>query len=382
MQKQKGNKIILVAETSILIFIWLIIFTGPMLFQDRTDVFDWEDIYRNFHRFVPYLILLLFNHFVLVPYLFFKNRMIWYFLSSAITIILFVFILNALQENRRREQPRPPVEEYLNSKPPPRNERDRIEQERVSPEKINQPRAKRPKKPGQLPPYFNLILIPILIVGFDTGLRTIFKWTTLEKEREVLEKEKLQTELAFLKNQVSPHFFMNTLNNIHALIDIDSEDAKASIIKLSKLMRYLLYDSEKGKTTLAKEIEFIKSYVDLMKLRFTDNVKIVLSFPESIPDIRIQPMLFTSLVENAFKHGVSYQKESFIEIIMNANQEHIFFRIKNSKQETEDVLSEQGGIGLENLQKRLDILYGKKYILDIEEGENTFGINIKLPLND
>ena len=205
--------------------------------------------------------------------------------------------------------------------------------------------------------------------------------TEAARRKKELEKEKLKTELAFLKNQVSPHFFMNTLNNIHALIDINSEDAKESLIKLSKLMRYLLYDSETGKTTLAKEIEFIKSYVDLMKLRFTEKVSVKLSFPEKIPNIEIPPMLFTSLLENAFKHGVSYQKESFIEIIMNANNEFLFFRIINSKQKSGNGIVEKGGIGLENLQKRLELIYGKDYSFVQTESENDFEINIKLPIN-
>ena len=123
---------------------------------------------------------------------------------------------------------------------------------------------------------------------------------------------------------------MNTLNNIHALIDISTEDAKESVIKLSKLMRYLLYDSEQGNTKLSREIEFIKSYVDLMKLRYSSKVSIKLSFPEFIPSIDIPPMLFTSIVENAFKHGISYQHESYIEIVLNVDEKYVYFRIKNS----------------------------------------------------
>ena len=229
---------------------------------------------------------------------------------------------------------------------------------------------------------FENFLSSVLVVGFNSAIKLTIKWQDEEQKNKELEKEKLQTELAFLKNQVSPHFFMNTLNNIHALIDINSEDAKNSIIKLSKLMRYLLYDSEEGKTTLAKEIEFIKSYVDLMKLRFTSKVKIQLSFPDNIPEIEIPPMLFTSLVENAFKHGVSYQSESFIEIIMNANKEFLFFRIRNSKQKGGNGIMELGGIGLENLKKRLNLIYGKKFSIVQNENDEAFEINIKLPLNE
>ncbi len=141
------------------------------------------------------------------------------------------------------------------------------------------------------------------------------RWSKLEQEKTLLEKENVQNQLAFLRNQVSPHFFMNTLNNIHALIDVDTEEAKEAIIKLSKLMRHLLYDSQAELVPLAKEMEFIQSYINLMKLRFSEKVKINLSIPDQLPDKSIPPFLFTSFVENAFKHGISYQNSSFIDIV-------------------------------------------------------------------
>lgn len=221
-----------------------------------------------------------------------------------------------------------------------------------------------------------------LVVGFNLAVKLVVKRENDQQRMYKLEKQKLKSELAFLKNQISPHFFMNTLNNIHALIDINSENAKASLLKLSKLMRYLLYDSEEGKTTLAKEIVFIKSYVDLMKLRFTDKVKIQLTFPSEIPDITIPPLLFTSLVENSFKHGISYRSESFIELIMNVNETTLYFSIKNSKKQSESSLDDYGGIGLENLCKRLELLYTDNFVLKKKEDENTYEINIELPLNE
>lgn len=173
---------------------------------------------------------------------------------------------------------------------------------------------------------------------------------------------------------------MNTLNNIHALIDINSEDAKESIVKLSRLMRYLLYDSEKGKTTLEKEVEFIKSYVELMKLRVVSNVDIQLSFPEKIPDVQIPPLLFISLVENAFKHGISYQAKSFIGIYLQLRENQLYFRIKNSVHQN-SLSHEEGGLGLKNLQKRLELIYGRNFSLETTQNENSFETNITLPLH-
>jgi LytS/YehU family sensor histidine kinase len=228
---------------------------------------------------------------------------------------------------------------------------------------------------------FEDFITSVLVIGFNAAIKLTVKWQDEERKNIDLEQQKLQTELAFLKNQVSPHFFMNTLNNIHALIDINSEDAKKALIKLSKLMRYLLYESEERKITLAKEIEFIKSYVDLMKLRITPKVSLKLSFPENIPSIEMPPMLFTSLVENAFKHGISYQKESFIEIIMKSDKEFLYFRILNSIHKDNNGINEPGGIGMENLKKRLDLIYKNNYYLVQNDENDKFEINIKLPIN-
>jgi LytS/YehU family sensor histidine kinase len=167
---------------------------------------------------------------------------------------------------------------------------------------------------GAWMPLLNSVFIGILILGFDLGLRTSFKWSRLEQQRTQLEKENIKNELAFLRNQLSPHFFMNTLNNIHSLIDIDTEEAKESIIRLSHLMRHLLYDSEDESIPLSKEVNFIQSYVELMKLRYTDKVKVSFTVDSDTSNISIPPLLFTSLIENAFKYGVSYKQKSFINI--------------------------------------------------------------------
>jgi hypothetical protein len=340
----------------------------PVFISNSDSGINWQRVTHEWMRFLPFLIVFLVHNYLLFPQFFIQKKRVLYFSFTLILILLagifadFVGdFFNLMPSEPMRMQP-------PGNRPPFGNEI-----------------PMGPNQPGPRPFHRLIIdnaLVSILVVGFNAAIKVTVIWQAEEQKNKELEKEKLQTELVFLKNQVSPHFFMNTLNNIHALIDINSEDAKESIIKLSKLMRYLLYDTEQGKTTLAKEIEFIKSYVDLMKLRFTEKVSFKLAFPEFIPNIEIPPMLFTSLVENAFKHGVSYQMESFIEIVMNANKEFLFFRIKNSKHNSDNGIDEKGGIGLENLRKRLDLIYGKGYSIDQKENGDFFEINIKLPLNE
>jgi LytS/YehU family sensor histidine kinase len=230
-----------------------------------------------------------------------------------------------------------------------------------------------------MPPFANLLIFSVLIVGFDTGLRSGLRGVEMENEKVRLEKEKVATQLVLLRNQVSPHFLMNTLNNIHSLVDVNSSEAKEAIIKLSKMMRYLLYETETEKTTLKKELEFLESYIDLMRLRFNEKVKIILNLPAVFTDRTIPPFIFTSLIENAFKHGVSYNDESFIEIDMLIKDDRLNLTIKNSKYE-QNQAREYSGIGIENTRKRLDLLYGANYILDIIESKDLFTVNLSIPL--
>lgn len=218
-----------------------------------------------------------------------------------------------------------------------------------------------------------------MIVGFDTGLKLSVKWVQSEQKRMNAEKENVESQLAFLRNQVSPHFFMNTLNNIHSLIDFDKEQAKESIIQLSKLMRHLLYDSEIEKIPLQKEMSFIRNYVELMKLRFSEKVIINLDIPEKLPNKSIPPLLFTSYVENAFKHGVSYKYISFINISFSFTEDELTFDISNSQTPNEHV-EEPSGIGIANSRKRLDLIYGTNYTLEIDDNKTEYSVHLNLPI--
>jgi LytS/YehU family sensor histidine kinase len=144
-------------------------------------------------------------------------------------------------------------------------------------------------------------------------------------------------------------------------------------------MRYLLYETETEKTTLRREIEFLESYISLMKLRFNEKVFITLHLPASIPEKTIPPFIFTSLIENAFKHGVSYKDESFIDIDLIINEKLLILAVKNSKTDkTRD--EEFSGIGIENTRKRLELLYGENYNLEIIDNKDLFTVNLSVPL--
>jgi len=227
----------------------------------------------------------------------------------------------------------------------------------------------------------NNLITALLIIGSSTAIELEYKWRSEQKLRKDVEKEQLKTNLALLRHQVSPHFFMNTLNNIHSLIEMDTEKAQDAIERLSTLMRYLLYDSAQNTIELRKEIEFINSFVSLMQLRHSDEVKIKIQIPDQIPDIKIPPMLFISLLENAFKHGVSYPLKSYIYLEMQIHENSLVCNIKNSKHKTvANQFDEYSGIGLANIQKSLNLLYEKDYTLEISDKEQEFEVNLTIPL--
>ncbi len=222
-----------------------------------------------------------------------------------------------------------------------------------------------------------------LVCGFSLGLKLLQRTIANEQRTKELEKEKLNSELAFLKSQISPHFFFNTLNNIYSLIGINSNDAQESVLKLSKLMRYLLYDSDKERIRLSKEIDFLKHYLDLMKLRLSKSVALEVSLPENYPDISIPPLLFISFIENAFKHGVSYQDNSFISLHMSVNKDKIHFIITNSiRRRVFEYDSRHSGIGMDNIIKRLNLLYPHSHNLRVTEKDDKFIVDLELNLNN
>jgi two-component system LytT family sensor kinase len=213
----------------------------------------------------------------------------------------------------------------------------------------------------------------LLLSGFAIGLGVMEKLKQNEKKQKELEKEKLHSELAFLKNQVSPHFFFNTLNNIYSLIGIDGPTAQDSVLKLSKLMRYLLYESEHGETLMSHEIDFMNNYIDLMKLRLSPRVELEINFPKEFSDFTVP------FVENAFKHGVSHRDRSFIHIRMTIENDQINFVSKNSNGKSSQPGDMQhSGIGLENVKKRLHLLFPDNHELTIEQNETVFHVELTI----
>ena len=234
-------------------------------------------------------------------------------------------------------------------------------------------------KPTPIPPFAHLLMYSLLIVGVDSGLLFSKKWYENEEKQYILERQNSEMQLEMLRYQVSPHFLMNTLNNIYALIDLDSLKAKEAVMKLSKLMRYMLYENESGKVLISREFEFVKSYIDLMKLRFENDMIIELKLPENYDEFEIPPLLFVSFIENAFKHGGGNDHKSKIVISFNFEGRLLVFKCFNLKSNVK-TNADKGGLGIENTKNRLNMLYGNRYSLSISSPDNFFDVTLKIPL--
>mgnify|MGYP001436623091 CR=1 FL=1 len=301
------------------------------------------------------------NYLVLVPLLFTKNRKILYILSGLVLITGVCIAMWQINEkiffDRHRQAQIEAVMKEINE---------------------GKEFMKPPLRQIKIMDYF---FTAVLTFGFSFGLRMLEQVTRNEKEKKELEREKLNSELAFLKSQVSPHFFFNTLNNIYSLIAIDTANAQDAVLKLSRLMRYLLYESEKGETRLSEEIDFLVHYIDLMRLRLSPKVRLDVNFPKDIPEISIPPLLFIPLVENAFKHGVSNRDSSFIELSMNVKENELIFNSLNSIHSMAGTDNQHfSGIGLENVKKRLELIYPGSYSLITEKRENNFFVELSLKI--
>ena len=374
MNMNTYNRIIKFSEPILVIFVWMVLIITPILFRDDFNNSVWHSVRNQIEILAPLSILFFFNRFFFVPKLLFRGRWILY-VSTVLGVIAILTIGSFIYDTSVRKVPplgltvREMDEQRL---PPPGLSQG-------SDERINDPRRPLPRQPRPMPPFANFLIMSVMIVGFDTGLRSGLRMIESENEKVRLEKENVANQLVMLRNQVSPHFFMNTLNNIHALVDINTEEAKEAIIKLSKMMRYLLYETEAEKTTIKKEIEFLESYVNLMKLRFNEKVRITMNIPVVVPEKQLPPLIFTSLIENAFKHGISYVDKSFITIDLVFGEDRMLLVVKNSKPVTGRV-NEFSGIGLENTRKRLALLYGSGYHMDIIDSNDQFTVNLSIPI--
>ncbi len=226
----------------------------------------------------------------------------------------------------------------------------------------------KPMEPMELmgPPKWTFFLRDlasmVLMVGLCVAIRLSSRWIQIESDRREAEKSRSEAELKNLRSQLNPHFLLNTLNNIYALIAFDADKAQVAVQELSRLLRHVLYDNQQNFVALGKEMDFIRNYIELMRIRLAANVKVETQFDVSADSrTKIAPLIFISLIENAFKHGISPTSPSYIYIHFKESLQEVRCEIRNSYHPKSHGDKSGSGIGLEQVRKRLELTYPGRY---------------------
>ena len=339
-----------VLYTLVFVAVYLIpILNSFLMAEEHIDFYN--KVFLAWSIITPYLVLFLFNNYVLIPLL--LNRgYVFRYVVAVFTVVTSVFVfIEAL-------------------------ERWHIISDGYSDVGILPHQATL----ADLAWYWNIVLC-IFMFAANIGIKKFYEAMQRDEDNERLARENVEAEMYYLKYQINPHFLMNTLNNIHALIDIDADSAKRGIVELSDMMRYVVYESTADHIPLRRDVEFLENYIELMRIRYCQNIDVRFNYPKNLPhSLVLPPLVLIVFVENAFKHGISRKGESYIYIDVSVDSEYVVVNFCNSLFE-DDNRGKQGGVGLENVSRRLEHIYGDKYSLDIEKQQNSYNVTLKLPIN-
>lgn len=312
---------------------------------------------RNLH-FILVVAFFYLNYFIFVPRLLLKKRQFFFFLALLASLVFTYYVNNTVVKYVDYKYRKQTQVQNITPKMKQRIER-RIEWHRHED---------------------NTRTVMVVLLGFLIGtvMCETREWYIQDRKRKEMEKEKLISELSFLKSQVNPHFLFNSLNGIYALAIKKSDKTPEALLQLSDLLRHMLYDADQKMVLLKKEVDYLKNYIQLQKLRLPDYAKISFGVDGDLSKKMIEPMLFIPFVENAFKHGVDSQGAD-IKINLSVEGNHLTFEIVNrvSRAKSKDASS---GIGLSNVKKRLDLHYGDDYVLNFGESQGFFKVDLHLNL--
>jgi len=371
--------------------LWGLLFTAPLLslyvrtMHDSNIPFDWQEVWMVWRLFGVYLVLFLIHNFILAPLLIYEHKRWLYWTLTACMLGAFTFYQCTSKPDFPRHGPhameqRSGRPDFMDNQHPPKFDKD-FDKHYPGPTQNGKPLRPHGHRPPAFIGQHDIIAVVILILmcGMNLGVKLYFRTRRDQKKLIELENQNLEQQLEYLKYQINPHFFMNTLNNIHALVDIDPAKAQETILELSKMMRFILYEGDKKGVPLSREFEFINTYINLMRLRYTDKVRISVDLPSEPPDKTVPPLMLISFIENAFKHGVSYKQTSFIDIKVALEHERLQFHCRNSKADQPN--QEKGGVGLANVKQRLHLLYDNNFTLNIKDEADTYDVELTIPLS-
>ena len=306
--------------------IWAMLYASPVIniytrmAGNPRITFSWNEILHAWEYTSTWIVMFTIHNFLLLPILL-KKRKTGTYLCLSFLILLTGMFITYLNRPMHKNQYKTRMEAEWKA--------DSLAYERVAAVRLGDGRYCSPQNPMRRKPldYQPIDPLPmlgpgelvaffggLLLMGMNLGVKLYFMSQRDRERQKIIDQRNLEQQMEYLKYQVNPHFFMNTLNNIHALVDIDPERAKTTIVELSKMMRHILYEGSKKLIPLTREVEFLNLYVQLMRLRYTRKVHINVDVPPQLPELKLPPLMLIIFVENAFKHGISYREESFIDI--------------------------------------------------------------------
>ena len=379
-------------EHTIYSAIWAMLYASPVIniytrmAGNPRITFSWTEILHAWEYTSTWLVMFAIHNFLLLPILLKKRKTGTYLCLSFLILLtgMFITYLN-----------RPMHKNRYKTRMEAEWEADSLAYERVAAVRLGDGRYCSPQNPMRRKPldYQPIDPLPmlgpgelvaffggLLLMGMNLGVKLYFMSQRDRERQKIIDQRNLEQQMEYLKYQVNPHFFMNTLNNIHALVDIDPERAKTTIVELSKMMRHILYEGSKKLIPLTREVECLNLYVQLLRLRYTRKVHINVDVPPQLPELKLPPLMLIIFVENAFKHGISYREESFIDIKLRVENKRLLFSCCNSKPTQVQRTNEKGGMGLQNVRQRLELLYDDDYTLDISDGEKTYEVKLDIPM--
>ena len=345
-------------ENLLYLILWLAVFgIGALSVLLQGTVWPgtaWDGVCQLWLRMLPFLVLFVLHNYLAAPLLM-RHQMPWAYVLAAVVLLVAFAAFQITTRLGPDPSMRPPEPPGGMGAPP---------QMRDGP---------RPMQPEMLKTVLGLLLMVA-----NMGIKYQFQSARDAARVKDLETENLQRRLDTLRYQINPHFFMNTLNNIHALVDLDPEKAKESIVELSKMMRHILYDSGSPTIPLAQELDFMQHYLSLMRIRYPEGVDITLQLPAGDGGAVVPPLVFASFIENAFKHGISYESPSFVHISLALDGGKIIFKCTNSRP-ADSRPQGASGIGQKNVRRRLDLLYGDRYTMHIEQPAGAYELLLVMP---
>lgn len=329
------------------LYFWIIYFLFNVIRWGSYFNDYWYSLKSNLVEFPLHIVLVYINIYYLVPKFIFKKKYVYYVIFLCISLEVHYVLRSGLNLLLVTEDIWPEVE-------------------------------------GRLAPFgFNHIVAvtigELYVIGLTSAIKYTVDFLIVQNKNRHLNELQYKTELKYLKAQIQPHFFFNTLNSLYALTIKKSDLAPNLVLKLSNFMRYVIYDTSKKKLPLLQEIDHIDNYIELEKMRYGDRVLSSVDINGNIDDVKVVPMLFLPFIENAFKHGLKNNDKMELLISFERIEDELIFISKNNY-EFKSKTKRLNGIGIKNVKRRLEILYQKNYTLNIAQKNNEYSILLKIPI--